>query len=542
MKQLNLFGEEVIENVKDNEISHKAKSYTGLYALHKYWGKKPYNIMADFIDKYTSPNEIVLDPFLGSGVSITEAVFKGRKGFGIDINPSAIFITSQILAKVNPKNIIAEFKSLENDLKEKINSFYTVNRNGKFFLGQNYLWENQELTEVRFTNGTRNRQSETPTSEDIALAESFDIKNIKSYYPTSNFFHNSRINAKGTENVSKLFTPRNLNALSLLFERIEKIENSEIRDLFKFCFTSSIGQASKMVFVIKRRNKTKNNGNIIVSEKKEIGSWVIGYWQPKEFFENNVWTCFETRFKKILKAKKDQYSLSNLHISSESFDELKKIGNYLLVNQPSQKYLKLIDDNSIDYILTDPPHGNRIPYLELSLLWNSWLKKDVNYEDEIIVSESKERRKNSTNYNELMNEAIKECLRVLKPERHFSFMFNSLDDDAWLNVVKTFHEIGFELEVIETLGYSANSVVQDNRKNGLQTDFIITYKKPKEIDLKRRLEIIDLMDYPDLVLQIINLKKKGYKPFQIMNNIFCEVLKKNQFFLISELFKTIENA
>lgn len=542
MKQLNLFGEEVIENVKDNEISHKAKSYTGLYALHKYWGKKPYNIMADFIDKYTSPNEIVLDPFLGSGVSITEAVFKGRKGFGIDINPSAIFITSQILAKVNPKNIIAEFKSLENDLKEKINSFYTVNRNGEYYLGQNYLWENQELTEVRFTNGTRNRQSETPTIEDIALAESFNIKNIKSYYPTSNFFHNSRINAKGTENVSKLFTPRNLNALSILFERIEKIENSEIRDLFKFCFTSSIGQASKMVFVIKRRNKTKNNGNIIVSEKKEIGSWVIGYWQPKEFFENNVWTCFETRFKKILKAKKDQYSLSTLHISSESFDELKKSGNYLLVNQPSQKYLKLIDDNSIDYILTDPPHGNRIPYLELSLLWNSWLKKDVNYEDEIIVSESKERRKNSTNYNELMNEAIKECLRVLKPERHFSFMFNSLDDDAWLNVVKTFHEIGFELEVIETLGYSANSVVQDNRKNGLQTDFIITYKKPKEIDLKRRLEIIDLMDYPDLVLQIINLKKKGYKPFQIMNNIFCEVLKKNQFFMISELFKTIENA
>jgi DNA modification methylase len=542
MKQLNLFGEEVIENVKDNEISHKAKSYTGLYALHKYWGKKPYNIMADFIDKYTSPNEIVLDPFLGSGVSITEAVFKGRKGFGIDINPSAIFITSQILAKVNPKNIIAEFKSLENDLKEKINSFYTVNRNGENYLGQNYLWENQELTEVRFTNGTRNRQSETPTNEDIALAESVDIKNIKSYYPTSNFFHNSRINAKGTENVSKLFTPRNLNALSLLFERIEKIENSEIRDLFKFCFTSSIGQASKMVFVIKRRNKTKNNGNIIVSEKKEIGSWVIGYWQPKEFFENNVWTCFETRFKKILKAKKDQYSLSNLHISSESFEELEKVGNYLLVNQPCQKYLKLIDDNSIDYILTDPPHGNRIPYLELSLLWNSWLKKDVNYEDEIIVSESKERKKNSTNYNELMNEAIKECLRVLKPERHFSFMFNSLDDDAWLNVVKTFHEIGFELEVIETLGYSANSVVQDNRKNGLQTDFIITYKKPKEIDLKRRLEIIDLIDYPDLVLQIINLKKKGYKPFQIMNNIFCEVLKKNQFFMISELFKTIENA
>ena len=60
-----------------------------------------------------------------------------------------------------------------------------------------------------------------------------------------------------------------------------------------------------MVFVIKRRNKTKENGNI-VTEKKEAGSWVIGYWQPNEYFENNVWTCFETRFKKILKAKKGE--------------------------------------------------------------------------------------------------------------------------------------------------------------------------------------------------------------------------------------------
>lgn len=99
MTQLNLFGETEKQNNKEKEISHKAKSYTGLYALHKYWGKKPYNIMQDFIKKYTSHNEIVLDPFLGSGVSITEAVFNERKGFGIDINPSAIFITEQLLKK-----------------------------------------------------------------------------------------------------------------------------------------------------------------------------------------------------------------------------------------------------------------------------------------------------------------------------------------------------------------------------------------------------------------------------------------------------------
>ena len=51
MGQLNLFGEKDIEDIREEEISHKADSYTGLYALHKYWGKKPFNIMADFIGR-----------------------------------------------------------------------------------------------------------------------------------------------------------------------------------------------------------------------------------------------------------------------------------------------------------------------------------------------------------------------------------------------------------------------------------------------------------------------------------------------------------
>ncbi|NEP42191.1 MAG: site-specific DNA-methyltransferase, partial [Okeania sp. SIO2H7] len=103
MKQLelNLWGEQQKEHPKTREITHQAKSYTGLYGLHKYWGKKPYNVMSDLIEEYTSPNEIVLDPFLGSGVSVTEAIFNQRKGFGIDINPSAIFIAEQIIAKIN---------------------------------------------------------------------------------------------------------------------------------------------------------------------------------------------------------------------------------------------------------------------------------------------------------------------------------------------------------------------------------------------------------------------------------------------------------
>lgn len=541
MEQLNLWGEEIKASPKIKEITHKAKSYTGLYALHKYWGKKPYNIMSDLVKKFTKEKDIVLDPFLGSGVSVSEAVFNNRKGFGIDINPSAVFITNQIIENVDIKKLTAEYLKIEKDIKDKINSFYSVLRNGNLYTGQNFLWENGTLSEIRYTNGSVKRISTKPEKSDFDLINIFNYQDISNNYPDANFFHNSRINAKSSEKVYELFTPRNLKAIALIYDRIEKVADKEIRNILKFCFTSSIGQASKMVFVIKRRNKTKQNDNIAISTKKEVGSWVIGYWKPKDFFENNAWTTFDTRVKKVLKAKKEQAKTTKKYIKANSFDNLQKKADYLLVNEASQTALKSIPDNSIDYILTDPPHGNRIPYLELSLLWNSWLQEEVNYKDEIIVSEAKKRGKNIENYNKLLKQVLDECFRVLKFEKYLSFMFNSLDDNAWFNVVNSFYGIGFELDTIETLNYSANSVVQDNRKNGLQTDFVIHYKKTNIKKERKPLQIISLENNDDIKSKTKQLKQNGYKTFQIMNNIVQDFLNAGKFFKISELIKLIEN-
>jgi len=495
--------------------------------------------MADYIDRYTKTGDIVLDPFCGSGVSVTEAVFNDRKGLGVDINPSAILITEQIINKVDVKLALKQFSVLENELKSKINDLYLVERNGNTYIGHNFLWENEKLIEVRYTDPLgRARSQEIAIEKDTIKSNEISYSDIDSFYPKEKFFHNSRINAKGNKHIYELFTPRSLYALSLIYENIGKIENDSLRSFFKFCFTSAMGQTSKMVFVIKRRNKTKTDEE--VAEKKEIGSWVIGYWAPKEFFENNVWTCFESRWKKIIKEKKLQEKIKKSNLKALNFDELLKSKDYLLINQPSQKYLKELPDNSIDYILTDPPHGNRIPYLELSLLWNSWLGNEVNYDEEIIISESKERKKDSVNYDILLTEVLKECFRILKPNKHLSFMFNSLDDTAWINMVNSFHKIGFVLDNIETMGYSANSVVQDNRKNGLQTDFILTFKKTSN-SMTGELILISDLDKKSIE-DIGKLKDSGYKNFQIINKLLAEHLREGKFIKFSHLIQTIENA
>jgi len=530
---------------KPETKNHKAKSYTGIYSMHKYWSKKPFNIIRDFVLKYSKKGEIVLDSFCGSGISVTESIFTGRKAIGIDINPSAIFITKQMLNKVSSKKLYEEFKRLEDKCRDKINGFYTVRRSGKQFIGTHFLWKNGHLTEVWYKNG-KGRNSkviDSPIEADIELANSFSYENIPYYFPKRNFFHNSRINAKRKDRIYNLFTPRNLMALSYLLDSIEKIKDNNVREMLRFTFTSAVGQASKMVFVVKRRGKF--NGQTRKKERKEVGSWVIGYWVPKENFEINAWNCFENKFKRILKAKKEQEHTKYDIIEACNFRELKDGNkNLLLVNDSAVNFLEEIPDNSVDYIITDPPHGNRMPYLEQSMMWNEWLKKDVNYEDEIVISESKDRKKDIKNYYFLLNQVLKHIERVLKPNRHFSLMFNSLDDKTWINLIQLMNELKFELHKVETLGYSANSVVQDNRKAGLKTDFVFTFEKNTN-KLKKEIEMYTIDRHKEIIKSkidsYIDESINGLEIYEILNILVNDLLKERKFFKLSEVLKIIRN-
>jgi len=531
---------------KSENNSYVAESYTGIYSMHKYWSKKPFNIIRDFVLKYSHDNEIVFDPFCGSGTAITESIFAGRKALGVDINPVAIFITKQMLRRISSAKLLEEFRNLESECKDKINSLYLVKRGDEQFVGTHFLWENGKLAEVWYNTrrGRNGKVIDTPTDEDIGLAMSFSYEEIPYYYPRGNFFQNSRINADRNKHIYDLFTPRNLFALSFLLDRIERIEDKDIKDILRFCFTASVGQASKMVFVVKNRGKF--NGKVRKTGRKDVGSWVIGYWVPKEDFEINVWNCFENKYRKTFAAKKEQESMKYDFKEAANFTELTTTSkNLLLVCDSAMRVLADIPDNSIDYIITDPPHGNRMPFLEQSMMWNEWLKEEVNYEDEIVISDSKDRNKDINNYYLLLGQVLKNIERVLKPNRHFSLMFNSLDDDTWINLIKVLSNLDLDLHAIETLGYSANSVVQDNREGGLKTDFIFTFKKNPN-RMKREIKLYTLEEHEDFFVKMIDEyianSKNGLQIYEILNNMVTDLLKRGIFFELSSILDMIRKG
>lgn len=126
-----------------------------------------------------------------------------------------------------------------------------------------------------------------------------------------------------------------------------------------------------------------------------------------------------------------------------------------------------------------PTHGNRIPYLELSQMWNSWLNNKVNYKNEIIISSAKNRNKDITNYLKLLEKSMVEMVRVLKPNRCLSLMFNTHSERTWQEIFDFTKNIGLKIHDISTLNYSRNSVVQEHKEGGLRFDFVLTFKKTK---------------------------------------------------------------
>jgi len=66
-----------------------------------------------FIERFTKPGDVVLDPFSGRGTAPVEAAAQGRFGIGNDLNPLAVALTRGKLSNPNPREVMSRLNQLE---------------------------------------------------------------------------------------------------------------------------------------------------------------------------------------------------------------------------------------------------------------------------------------------------------------------------------------------------------------------------------------------------------------------------------------------
>ncbi|OGO20141.1 MAG: hypothetical protein A2144_12230 [Chloroflexi bacterium RBG_16_50_9] len=76
------------------EVLHSKHRVVGLtHNFYRYPARFNPELARQLISEFSLPGDYVLDPFIGGGTTIVEALAAGRRSLGVDINDLACFVT-----------------------------------------------------------------------------------------------------------------------------------------------------------------------------------------------------------------------------------------------------------------------------------------------------------------------------------------------------------------------------------------------------------------------------------------------------------------
>lgn len=319
------------------------------------------------------------------------------------------------------------------------------------------------------------------------------------------------------DSVEQLFSLKQLAELALLKSLIIKEKNQRIRNTMLLMFSG----------LLTKTNLTYHSSSVRTDGGGDSAAFrYYRYRLAPRPVEVDVMKFFHLRYKKVIEAKKE----ISYFINENTIDNIK-------VQKGTATNLDWIPRESVDYIYTDPPYGKKIPYLDLSIMWNAWLDLKVTSEDYYKEAiEGGEHEKSKKDYNELIALSIKEMYRVLKFDRWLSFVFAHKDPEFWHLIIDTAESCGFEyIGAVPQKNGQTSFKKRQHPFTVLSGQLIINFRKvqkPRAI-LKANLG----MDIAQIVMQTIEgiiAKSNGAKLEQINDELiikglelgFLDLLKK----------------
>jgi DNA modification methylase len=487
----------LIDSIKRN------KNYDKISKLHKYWSRKPWYLIEKSILEYSKEGDLVLDPFIGSGTVALESLLNKRKSVGYDLNPFACFLSTELVDNIDFDIEIynTELHRIEEFMKKNILPLYHTLKNDKSQFNENSIL-------LYWYSGTKHPEDHNCILTDehfkVRIKSTIDSKILNKKFalngnvPNNKFpkeFYKDRFSYKGYSKVSDFYSSRNLSALSSLHQHL-KDSDYYYKNLFLIAFTNTVLHTSYL------------KGNNV----RPLG--VNNYWIPDDNIQENVVWRYLDRAKNVAIAKS---TIKNRWIEKNKPNILKPE----ILNKSSLK-LNEFKDNSVDYIITDPPYGDVIQYSELSFIWNSWMDLVYENKNEVIINPKQD--KNSKDFLDSIKIFIDNSFRVLKNESKFTLCFQNKNIDIWYSILELIKESGFSLfdiKIYETVGSTYNqNWAKFSPKNDLYVTFI---KKNNELNYSNL-----PIDYLTLIKEVkINLSELKKDSTAIIFDVFvCTVIDK----------------
>lgn len=469
--------------MKNNLKVVAAKTHTAEYLLHKYWARKPHNVISYFLSELVAPGGIVLDPFCGSGVVLREAQKLGINGLGFDVNPIANKIASVLTNPPDLKTFIDSVEPILKSINLKTNKYYS-DKNGKEIKylihntiveckschqlissisaiknGRKYTCPHcdnilrfnlENLVDSEITAICIDGEKELITDTNILSKQQFFSKtyiyndNLDKY--NFNFITNKRILAFDGMDTKALFTPRNYSILCEVASQFEKLSDTKVRDAALLLLTASVAQCSRL---IPSRNNLSTGGP----------SWSVpGFWVPAQHLETNPLFHLRARLEKFSKGLKQlDVPHPTCDISVQKKDAISGIKELISSNK------------KVDLVFFDPPYGDNVPYLEFSSIWNSFIKDFPDIENDFSVSDRESKDIAWKKYNININNTLAHASKILNKDGHLLLTFNNNDIRAWEALLSSLQNNNF---VCDFVTYQIPAVISSKAQFSIKGSYI----------------------------------------------------------------------
>jgi len=266
-------------------------------------------------------------------------------------------------------------------------------------------------------------------------------------FPIEKMYHGSRIGPKGFTSIHHLFQRRALIALGVMWRHAEACNDGRMRMMLLYMVEQAIWNMSVC-------NSYRPAGF------SQVSQYMKGvYYVPSQHAELSPWYILDGKLKRLAKAfQPARWTPGNAVISTNSASRLP------------------LQDNSVDYIFTDPPFGENIPYADLNFVVEGWHGVVTASADEAIIDKPKQ--KGLPEYQHLMQRCFAEYHRVLKPGRWMTVVFSNSKASVWNAIQVALQQAGFVVAEVNALDKIQGSYRQVTSTTAVKQDLVISAYKP----------------------------------------------------------------
>lgn len=506
-------------------------------------GRKSPIIAEKVMEIMYDSNTIMYDPFMGAGSFIYAAMGKARKIIGTELDNYTFSIVHMLMNKLDLTKLDELFVIIKDSVYNDIMELYETTCCGEKNHIRKLLFDpargregyfnplpNREIFKgrnIKFTDpcpicGSKDKRFDEDDYQKLFAIEAMNTDR----FPKVTYIANSRINittSTGADKYDALFTPRSQIALLILQDAINKLEASDEKMALEHVLVTSLSLARIAMY----------------GSSTDILYHIV----PHKAQEMNVWSIFEKKYRNLLKFK-ETYADKEIGVCGS---------DVAIVGIDYARYIEENPDLKVDYIYTDFPYTDQVPYLERNQLYRIWLETFVGSEyaltpemlnSEIVVTNADTRKnKNIENYYRDIDRMLSLFNRILN-ENGLIFLTVKLGAASHL---KTYVEIinlarknGFEHEF--QLGIEKNDPTLRKQAAFLKTftkEMLVIFRKLSE---NEKYWYIGEENYEFLLVKEIYTRLTGSNnPLTLTSavNIICEDLKSRYSYLVhnSDLIK-----